>query len=163
AAALAGHPPGARFVLLDDRPIALDAASIGGSASVVAIGLAESEPAIAPIDNPGLTLRPLAPVHPRRRGTSDGGLVFTWTRRARGAWSWPNGIETPLNEQTEGYLVGLGVPQAPDLAWETSQPRLELSASQWAVLAAEHAGKALWVRQLGSFDVSDPLLLASIA
>src|SRR5690606_20783767 len=68
AAALAGHPPGARFVLLDDRPIALDAASIGGSASVVAIGLAESEPAIAPIDNPGLTLRPLAPVHPRRRG-----------------------------------------------------------------------------------------------
>ena len=30
--------------------------------------------------------------------------MLEWTRRARGAWGWPDSIETPLNEQAEAYL-----------------------------------------------------------
>ncbi len=165
AVAQAGQPAGAPVVLLDDAPVALDPARLGAAASVAAIGLVDSEPVSAPIQNPGTGLRPLVPVHPRSRLSGDGSLVLTWTRRARGAWDWPDAVETPLNEQAEAYLVGLGDPASPDLVWQAAAPRLELSAEQLAQLVAEHGGKPLWVRQVGSFAVSDPplLLLATIA
>ncbi|HEY6815351.1 MAG TPA: phage tail protein, partial [Croceibacterium sp.] len=163
AAAQAGHPAAAPFVLLDERPVAIDPAKIGPAADLVAIGLADSEPVSAGILNPGLTLRPLTPVHPRCRTTPEDGLVLDWTRRARGAWAWPDGIELPLNEQAEAYLIGLGPPDGPDLVWQAGEPRLELAPAQLAALAAAHSGKLLWVRQVGSFAVSDPLLLTVIA
>jgi hypothetical protein len=162
-AAQAGQVAGAPFVLLDDRPIALDPAKLGSAASIAAIGLVDGEPVSAQIANPGLGLRPLVPVHPRKHATAEGGLLLEWTRRARGAWNWPDAIETPLNEQAEGYLVGLGDADDPDLRWELAAARLELSASLLAELAAGHAGKPLWVRQVGSFAVSEPLLLTLLA
>lgn len=155
AAAMAGQPSGAPFVLLDEHPVLLDPARLGTAASLAAIGLADSAPASAPILNTGLSLRPLVPVHPRSRATPGGGRAFAWTRRSRGAWTWPDAVETPLNEQAEAYLVGLGDPANPELAWQTAEARLELSAAQMA----EHGGKPLWVRQLGSFAASAPLLL----
>lgn len=163
AAALAGQPAGAPFVLLDDRPIAIDPALLGSATALAAIGLADSEPVSAPILNPGLSLRPLVPVHPRSRSDGAGGLVLEWTRRARGAWTWPDGIETPLNEQAEAYVAGLGGTAQPVLRWQLDEARLTLSAALLAQLAAEHAGKPLWVRQAGSFAQSDPLLLMVVA
>ncbi len=157
AAAQAGHAPGTRFALLDERLIALDAAQLGDATSLAAIGLADSDAVSAPIDNPGLGLRPLVPVHPRVR-TAGAGIVLEWTRRARGAWAWPDAIEAPLNEQAEMYLVGLGDTEAPALRWQTLEPRLELSAD----LLAAHPGAPVWVRQVGSFAVSEPLLLTVI-
>jgi len=162
AAAQSGQPAGVPFVLLDERPVALDPARIGAAANLAAIGLVDAEPVVAPILNPAIGLRPLVPVHPRSRIAGDGGLVLEWTRRARGGWSWPDAIETPLNEQAEAYLVGLGDPASPELVWQAAEPRLELAASQMAQLTAEHDGKPLWVRQVGSFAVSEPLLLAVI-
>ena len=67
-----------------------------------------------------------------------------------------------LADQAEAYLVGLGDPAGPDLVWQAAEPRLELPAAQWAQLAAEHSGKPLWVRQVGSLAASDPLLLATV-
>jgi hypothetical protein len=161
AAAQAGHAAGTPFVLLDGRPLAIDPAKLDptGAMSLAAIGLADDEPVIAPIANPGLTLRPLTPVHPRVRPSAGGGLILRWTRRARGAWTWPDGIETPLSEQAEAYTVGLGDTAQPALRWELSQPRLELSAATVAHLSSEHPGQPLWVRQVGSFAVSPALLL----
>jgi hypothetical protein len=163
-AAQAGHPAGTPFVLLDGQPLAVDPAKLDptGATSVAAIGLADGEPVIAPIANPGLTLRPLTPVHPRVQASAAGGLVLRWTRRARGAWSWADGIETPLGEQAEAYLVGLGDTEQPVLRWELDRPRLELSAATLAQLASEHPGEALWVRQIGSFAASRPLLLTTL-
>ncbi len=162
SAAQAERAAGAPFVLLDDRPVALDPARLGSATSIAAIGLVDGEPVGSPILHAGLALRPLTPVHPRVTASA-GGLVLEWTRRARGAWSWPDAIETPLNEQAEAYLVGLGDTEQPDLRWQPAQPRLELSASLLEQLEAEHGGKALWVRQVGSAAVSDPLLLTVIA
>lgn len=163
-AALAGHPVGTPFVLLDGQPLAVDPVRVDptGATNLAAIGLADDEPVIAPIANSGLTLRPLAPVHPRVQPGADGGLVLRWTRRARGAWTWPDGVEAPLGEQAEAYLVGLGDTEAPVRRWELVQPQLELSAATLAQLASAHPGQPLWVRQAGSFAVSPPLLLTTL-
>lgn len=165
AAALQGHAAGAPFILLDGAPIALDPAKLGASAAptIAALGLADSAPVVAETANAGLTLKPLCPVHPRAEAMPDGGLALSWTRRARGAWGWPDSIDLPLGEQAEAYLVGLGDVPQPMLRWEVGTPLLELSAATWAALRAGHAGEALWVRQIGSFAISDPLLLAIIA
>jgi hypothetical protein len=161
AAAQAGHAAGTPFALLDGRAAAIDPAKLDptGATRLAAIGLADDEPVTAPIANPGQTLRPLTPVHPRVEPGPGGGLILRWTRRARGAWTWPDGVETPLGEQAEGYTVGLGDTGQPALRWEVAQPRLELSAATLAQLSSEHAGEPLWVRQVGSFAASPPLLL----
>ena len=83
-------------------------------------------------------------------------------RRSRGGWAWLDGVDVPLNEQTEGYLVGLGDSEAPDLRWQTSASLLEIDATNWSSIQAAHAGKPLWVRQVGTAAVSSPLLLAII-
>lgn len=164
-AALAGHPAGTPFVLLDDRPLALDPAKVGPSAgtAIVGIGLGDAEPVHAPIANPGITLRPLAPVHPRALRLADGALALGWTRRARGAWNWPDEVDAPLVEQAESYRVGLGPVDAPLLAWEVSAPELSIPAATLAPLASAHPGAALWVRQAGNSALSDALLLATLS
>ena len=53
--------------------------------------------------------------------------AFRWTGRARGSWNWPDGIETPLHEETERYLAGVGDTGRPLLRWELTSPSLELS------------------------------------
>src|SRR5690606_33178866 len=156
AIAQGGHAVGTGFVLLDGGPLAIEAARLAatGAASLAAIGLADSEPVVAEIADPGIFLRPLTPVHPRVQPTATGGLLLRWTRRARGAWTWPDAIETPLNDHAEAYLVGLGDTAQPSLRWELYRPELELSAAMLAQLSGEHAGRPLWVRQVGSFAVS---------
>jgi hypothetical protein len=162
ASAQASRPAETPFALLDDRLLVLDPAKLGAATSVAAIGLADSEAVVAQILNPGLGVRPLVPVHGRSRVTESGGLLLSWTRRARGAWTWPDAIDTPLNEQAEDYLVGVGDIEAPALMWRTAQPQLELSAAQLASLAGVHSGEPLWVRQIGGFAHSHPLLLTVI-
>jgi hypothetical protein len=161
-AAQSSHAAGTAFVLLDGTPIFLDQSQLGAATVLAAIGLAEDEPVNAPIANRGLGQRPLTPVHPHRRASQDGGMVLQWTRRARGAWTWPDEVETPLNEQGEGYVVGLGDIDQPVLRWQLDRPELEFAAATLAQLSADHSGKPLWVRQVGSFAVSEPLLLTSI-
>lgn len=163
AAALAGHPAGAAFVLLDDSPLALDGNRLPATgARILALGLVDEEPVGGPLANEGLTLRPLPPVHPRIAPTAAGGLDLGWTRRSRGAWSWPSGIDAPLNEQAEAYLVGLGDPAMPLAVWQLGTPRLELSPQSLAQLAADHPRAPLWVRQIGTHAASDPLLLTTL-
>lgn len=161
AAARRGHMAGTPFVLLDDGPVLVDPEA--EATHLAAIGLADAGPVIAEIANPGLTMRPLTPVHPRMRAMPGGGIALQWTRRARGAWSWSDGVDAPLNEQREAYLVGLGDTGTPALRWEVDQPRLELSAATLAGLSQAHGGKALWVRQIGAQAVSAPLLLTTLA
>jgi hypothetical protein len=158
AAARAGHAAGARFVLLDARPVSVDPTRLGPATGLAAIGLADPVPVVSAIANAGATLRPLTPVHPRME-LLESGVALRWTRRSRGAWHWPDGVELPLNEQAEAYLVGLGPVETPLASWQASEPELAFSAPEWAALAATHAGQPLWVRQAGSHALSDPLLL----
>ena len=150
-------------MLLDETLLSLDAASIGNSASaqIVAIGLGDTAPVVSGIALAGITLRPLVPVHPRSLTGADGSRSLAWTRRARGAWSWSDGVDTPLHEQAEAYQVGFGPADAPIAVWEVSQPGLNVPAATLASLLATLPGGTFYVRQRGSYALSAPLLLAN--
>jgi hypothetical protein len=158
--AIAAHVLGEPFVLIDGPLTALDSAQVGvePAAQIAAVGLADHNPVVASIALRGITRRPLAPVHPRVRQLVEG-LELTWTRRARGAWAWTDGVDAPLHEQTERYLVTLGDPATPLAVWELAEPRLVLSAATRAALPPA----ALTVRQQGSYALSEPLLLHTLA
>ncbi|WEK45626.1 MAG: phage tail protein [Candidatus Andeanibacterium colombiense] len=162
-AAREGHAAGTPFVLLDHAPIRLDAAKIGLSkdAAIVALGLADPEPVTEPIANPGATLRPLIPVHPRVEPEGDG-LRLSWTRRARGGWGWPDEVDLPLAEPAEAYRVGLGPVDSPAVMWDVAAPTLTVAAGTLASLAGAHPGAQLWVRQIGGASLSDALLLHTL-
>lgn len=157
-AAVSTHVAGESFVLLDGTPVPLDAALVG-SAVVVAVGLGDTEPVASPIALRGATLRPLSPVHPRSARDADGALTLRWTRRARGAWLWPDGVDAPLHEQAESYLVTFGDPAVPTASWDVSEPRLHLTATDLAGLTA---GGAFHVRQRGTHALSALLFLATL-
>lgn len=162
-AAIMGSPAGTPFTLLDDAPVAVDAAKLGEATTIAAIGLADPAPVYAPLANAGLTRRPLMPVHGAAAELADGSLMLGWCRRSRGSWLWQDAIEVPLNEQSEAYLVGIGASEAPDLHWQVAAPLLEIDAASWAGIRAAHAGAPLWVRQVGTAALSPPLLLVTIA
>lgn len=158
--ARAGHLAGARAVLLDERLALFDAAVLDPARErLAAIGAGEAEPVLAAVATPGRSRQPPAPVHPVALAQGDGGLRLEWTRRARGGWRWPDGVEVALVEESEAYEVGAGPLDAPLASWRCPGPALVLPAS---ALAALRPGTALWVRQIGSHAKSPALLLHTI-
>lgn len=160
-AGLAAHAIGDPFVLLDSRLLPLDPAVLGSGAEtqVIAIGRGDGEPVATPLLLGGITLRPLPPVHPRVATLADGTLRLAWTRRARGAAPWRDGVDMPLVEETERYLVTLGPLGAPAAQWTTAQPWLDLAPPLLAELSASAPGETLRVRQQGTHAISPPLTL----
>ncbi len=165
AAALRGQSAGAAFVLLDQRPVLLDTTetTLSAAQDIAAIGLADDTPVIAQISNHGASRRPLTPVHPRVDFLPDGAWELSWCRRARGAWSWPESGEVPLIEQEEQYLVGVGDSDAPATSWQISEPRLLISVDTMSLLRSGQLDQPVWVRQIGTWGLSDPLLLCRLA
>ncbi|MDP4605086.1 MAG: hypothetical protein NWS68_02905, partial [Erythrobacter sp.] len=159
------HAPHTLAVLLDDSLIALDPALVPPLATtrVAAIGTADVEAVLAPLANPGLSRRPLTPVHPRLTVAADQGWQFGWTRRARGQWRWDDAVDVPLVEERELYRVGYGPIDAPFAVWSPDQPSLSLTEADRTNLRAAHGPGNFWVRQIGTFDQSAPLLLASLS
>jgi len=156
-AARAGHPSGTRVCLLDDRLNLLDGAAFdAANERLAAIGAADPEPVFAIVRSPGRSRRPLAPVHPVAIVESDGALALEWTRRARGAWVWRDGVEVPLVEEAERFVVGAGPVGTPLATWFADGCSLTIVASDIAPLTP---GTLFWVRQIGSHAQSDPLWL----
>ncbi|WP_067737900.1 phage tail protein [Novosphingobium naphthalenivorans] len=162
--AISGHAAGEPFVLLDSRPVPLDAAVLGSDSGrqVIAVGRNDPDPVSAPVLLSGITLRPLAPVHPRRTVLADGTWRLSWTRRARGGWQWQDGIDMPLVEQAESYLVTLGPLDIPVALWSLGAPQLAISSAQLAGLSVLAPGGELRVRQQGTHGLSDPLPLCTL-
>ncbi|KHL24536.1 hypothetical protein PK98_11110 [Croceibacterium mercuriale] len=157
-AAGSGHAAGSRFVLLDDTLVPMDMSRMatGADMQVAAIGLLDDEPVMAGLANVQGSVRPLAPVHARKRRLVDGGLAFSWTRRVSGAWEWPDmpGIATP-----QRYQIGIGTGGTAASSWLVEEPRLELTAAMLAELSARYAGQPLWLREVGGDVLSDPVPL----
>ena len=156
--AIASHLAGDSFCLLDDTLSAIDGATIGQNSAVkiVAIGLGDSDPVIAEISCRGLSQRPLFPVHPRRNSNPDGSLTLRWTRRARGAWNWLDGVDTPLHEQIESYEISVGGDEAPIAKWITYASELTIPAAQVAGLHNSSSGAPITVRQRGTYAMNSP-------
>lgn len=162
--AIANHGPGESFVLIDDTLVPLDPAIVGDTAyaRIAASGLADAAPVIADIALPGATLRPLSPVHGALEAGNDGSLELRWIRRARGAWLWLDGVDTPLVEQAESYLVTLGSVAAPIAQWITAEPLLRIDAASGTALRALAPGAPFAVAQRGDAGLSAALLLGPL-
>jgi hypothetical protein len=163
AAASAGHASGDDVVLIDDALVALDPQAVPSDplATIAAIGIGDAEPVYAALANPGLGRQPLCPVHPHRADTGSR-LSLSWVRRARGAWTWVDSVDTPLVDESEQYRVVLGPADSPFAEWSTTAPSLTIDATARAALTAAHPGAPLWVRQVGRYAQSDPLLLGTL-
>jgi hypothetical protein len=81
-------------------------------------------------------------------------------RRGRGGWLWPDGVETPLGEQSEAYDVTFGVAAAPLTRWQVASPALELTAAELAPLIAALPQGPFTIRQIGDLAWSEPLSIA---
>lgn len=161
AEALAGHAAGTRGVLLDERLRLIDGAGFDPATQrLAAIGLGDVEPVFARVAAPGRSRQPLPPVHPIAAIGPTGDWSFGWTRRARGAWGWADGVETPLVEESERYEIGAGPPAAPLRLWTSAAAALTVPAAELAGLAS---GTQLWVRQLGSHAPSRAVRLHTLA
>ena len=160
-AAIANHAASEPFVLLDGSATALSglSASQVAGGTIAAIGVGDSTPAHSPVWCAGLTQRPLFPVRPVTTMLAGGGVEFSWTRRARGAWAWLDGVETPLHEEAEMYDIAVSEGDVMVAVWTVSTPSLELSAAEWSALQTGHPGATITVRQRGSYAASDALLL----
>lgn len=159
--AIGSHIPGEDFIFLDDELTLIDSSAISSLADVdvVALGQADPQPVRSTISDSGLTLRPLTPVraHFVETDTGDGSSKLLWTRRSRGAWAWPDEVEIPLSETFERYEVRF-IDAAQDvLAWEVSQPHLELDATTMGQLDIRPKPAKFQIRQVGDYGRSLPL------
>lgn len=160
--AIASHQVGEAFVLLDNTPTTLDQTLLHGATTIAALGLADPSPVESSILCQGYSLRPWSPVWPMATQGADGSLTLEWTRRARGGWSWTDGVDMPLQEQSELYLVALGGWSVPLMQWEVTAPALTLDAATMGTIRSSYAGATIEVRQQGTYAMSEALVLYRI-
>ena len=158
---IGSHFAGDSFALLDSPLTTLDAALVGPSihAAIAAVGLADPAPVYASVSLAGIGWRPLSPVHGRAAAPASGGLELRWTRRARGGWTWDDGVDLPLNEQRENYAVEFGSPEPAVARWDAATPWISVSAAEWTALSAAQPAGIFSVRQVGDRAVSLPLII----
>lgn len=162
-AAYSAHQAGTAVTFLEYGLLALDDETLtAGPDGFAAIGLGDEQAVVSALDNAGASHRPPCPVHPARTAHPDGSISFSWTRRARGQWTWLDEVEQPLIEEFERYLVGLGPVDTPLAEWVCTAPALTLTASDTASLRQSGIGMDFWVRQSGSFALSHPVHLGTL-
>lgn len=161
--AIGTHQSGEAFVLLDTAPITLDSTQMHGATKLAALGLADSAPVETTIQCQGYSQRPWSPVHPEAVKGQDGSLTLSWTRRARGGWAWNDGIDMPLQEQSETYLVVLGGWSSPAMQWQRSTPELMIDIATMTSIRTNHAGATIEVKQQGTYALSEALVLTTIS
>lgn len=163
SAAIGSHRPAEPFALLDTRITTLDPEIVGESAgaTIVALGRADALPIASPVRLGGIGLRPLAPVHARAIDEPGAGLKLVWTRRARGAWTWRDGVDVPLVEERERYIVTYEANGRTVRDWSVTTPALKIPLDDLAALRASGGGR-LMVRQQGTYALSHPLHLTTV-
>ena len=147
---------GSYVVRLDGAPQQVDlAAAKRGLARHYRIG-----PARRPVDDPsyqkavlafdGVGLRPLSPVHLRATDASGGDTAYSWVRRTRiDGDSW-EGMDVPLGEETEAYLVRV-------MQGNTVLREAQVSLPAWTYTAADQASDGV----SGAFELHVAQISAS--
>ncbi|AKM09278.1 GTA baseplate fiber-binding domain-containing protein [Croceicoccus naphthovorans] len=155
------HGIGESFTLLDEQLTPIDIAAIGNATkpSIVALGNADIDPAVAILEDVGASLRPLTPVCAKVAHDQNGALDIQWIRRARGAWLWAEGVDAPLVEPAETYEVRFIDASGDQTIWNVNSAKLTISPAQWASLTMRPGPARFEIRQIGSGAVSLPLSL----
>jgi hypothetical protein len=111
--AIAGHAPGARFVLLDGTEAIArvrDGLALAGVVNTYrAVSLHQPFGDAAPFSftNSARSLRPYAVVHLAGARDGAGNLTITWHRRTRVPSPWADGADAPLGETAERYEIDI--------------------------------------------------------
>lgn len=158
------HPSQSPVILLNNRltDLSEEGLQLDPSLRIAALARGDEEVVFASLTNAGLSRKPPTPVHARVTIDAQSTLDLCWTRRARGHWRWEAEGEVPLIEETEAYLVGYGLPDAPMAAFSVNEPRLTLNQAERSNLIAQHGPADLWVRQVGTYASSNALFLTRI-
>jgi hypothetical protein len=162
--AMGAHVPGEEFLLIEEEsllPVPDSHVRSGSTLSLLALGLGDTEPAGAQMIVAGQALQPPSPVHLKVDAGPDGGRMIRWARRSRAGWTWEDGIDAPLAEEAERYLLRV-------LAGETVLRSVALDVP-WHAYAANLAEADLTagggmvlieVAQIGTRGVSRPATLS---
>lgn len=159
--AVMGHSAGETVILLDGAMTVIDAQAVS-TGSVVAIGLGDPQPVSAMVQLSGIGHRPLTPVHGQCHTLANGDRLVRWVRRSRGAWLWLDGVEVPVNEQDESYVITFENQTQVFARWATTAPSLTIVSATAASLAATAPDGRLMIRQRGDRALSAPLSLPFI-
>ena len=159
-----GHSAGTPATYIDENLTLLDSSLVASEpgTTIAAIGLGDSETVYTALENAGLSRRPFAPVHVRIEETVGGSLHTCWKRRARGQLLWRDGVDVPLIEETETYLVGYGPIASPFRTWSVTEPEFSLLAAEKSELLGIFGPHTLWVLQNGTFSNSPATLLTQL-
>ena len=104
------HVAAERFVLLTASTIERGPVNYTRRGEVLALKPVTFGAALSDAPQQSLTfecasLRPLSPVHFACIPARTGDIVFKWVRRARLATAWSNGVDVPVDESSEQYVV----------------------------------------------------------
>jgi Putative phage tail protein len=153
--AIVSHPAGTPFVLVEESTIAaLPAAQAVAGVRIMATGIGDTEPwPEATCPTAVRAVMPLPPVHPRADRLSSGDTAIRWVRRSRAGWAWRDGIDVPVGEDREAYLIDWAGGSV-----ETGEPAFTYTAAARAGdLAAGMTSRTFSIRQSGSAALSPPL------
>ena len=152
--AATGHSAGEPFVLLQSD--ALQRAPMplwvsGSTVTISPVGSTGQPGTPASVVAEFESLRPPSPAHVRAVPAASGGIEVSWARRSRRGWAWIDGIDAPLGERAERYLVALAGNGA-SLEREVTSPGMTFTAAELAPFGA--GAVAVQVRQAGDWGLS---------
>lgn len=121
---------GDRFVIIDADDVTtidIPLSTIGSSVRLMASGIGDPDgPVTANIAPSGASVRPPSPAHLRAR--RDGTLLtIEWVRRSRAGWRWIDGVDSPVAEEGEHYVIDVAVGGAPVAQFATTQPFIDVT------------------------------------
>lgn len=135
----------------------LPGGALGTEVRMIASGVGDADAVEVRATAAGGALRPPAPVHLNARRLAGGTIRFGWTRRSRIGWSWLDGSDAPLGEESERYRIEIIPSTGAARIAETPVPEFDYEVvAQAADGAAAATSFTLKVSQLGSIAASLP-------
>jgi hypothetical protein len=153
--AIVSHPAGTPFVLVEESTIAiLPAAQAVAGVRIMATGIGDTEPwPEATCPTAARSVMPLSPVHPHAERLPSGDTAIRWVRRSRAGWAWRDGIDVPVGEDREAYLIDWAGGSV-----EIGEPAFTYTAAARTTdLAAGMTSRTFSIRQSGTASLSPPL------
>lgn len=151
-----GHAAGDGFLLLERGslfPVTGAGLAPGARIGVAAQGVGDVELPVARRTLDGRAILPLAPVHLAAVGSVGTGFALSWVRRSRLGWAWVDGVDAPLGEEREAYLVSVHAGALLLRSAEVAVPGWSYDptavAADSAAAAAAGTPLTISVRQLG--------------
>lgn len=159
--AMTEHAMGERFVLIEAAalaPLELSSAAIGSMVKVMAEGVGDGGVAVeTEALFVGRALRPPSPVRLSANRLGDGTVRIGWTRRSRAGWTWLDGGDAPLGEETERYHLTITPSIGALRTVETGGAGYDYGVAEQTADGSAGAGSVIVsVAQLGSVAESLP-------